>query len=372
MKTILGFVWHNLMLMARHRWRHLGFACVNFGIPVSAKAYCLQQGIDFSRLERADRFARVEILAQLLLAEIEQIIPILPVSLLSTLFVRNPHSRFSIVEIHALVYQLIEELAVRDAKISFPRKSEEHTIANALKMLHIRHLIDQFDDLYQMAPDALEILSYYANSIAHWFPRVIHKKESGFVVSPEKPFNSIENSKRNFAQSKYNHSRFQSGIGNVRSSHGDFFRWHHWSGFGPLSFLGDFADCSDDYRSGVVHHSGVFVDEAYRAPFGFYDRNRHCRHCFAGSGICDSNREFCFVLRHHSFHRWQYGFCATIPFLLRRKAWILLRQAGLFHWSWWEASWEDIWGPKWQNAPKIYGNSNYMQALLSVCLCFIP
>ena len=185
MKTILGFVWHNLMLMARHRWRRLGFACVNFGIPVSAKAYCLQQGIDFSRLERADRFARVEILAQLLLAEIQQIIPVLPVSLLSTLFVRNPHRRFSIVEIHALVYQLIEELAVRDAKISFPRKSEEYTIANALKMLQIRHLINQFDDLYQMAPDALEILSYYANSIAHWFPRVIHKKESGFVVSPE-------------------------------------------------------------------------------------------------------------------------------------------------------------------------------------------
>ena len=185
MKTILGFVWHNLMLMVRQHWQRFGFACVNFGIPVSAKAYCQQHDINFSQLERADRFVQVENLAKQLLVTIEQIIPILPVSLLSTLFVRNPHSRFSIVEIHAQVYQLLEQLIAQNALISFPRKSEEYTIATALKMLHIRHLISHRDDRYQMAPDALEILSYYANAIAHWFPPILQKNENRFVFNSE-------------------------------------------------------------------------------------------------------------------------------------------------------------------------------------------
>ena len=184
-KTILGFVCHNLVLMARQRWQRFGFACVNFGIPVSARDYCRQHDINFSQLERTERFAQVEILAQRLLATIEQIIPVLPVSLLATLFVRNPCTRFSIVEIHVQVYQLLEHLIAQKVMISFPRKSEEYTIATALKMLHIRHLIDQRDDLYQVAPDSLEVLSYYANAIAHWFPPIIQKKENTFVVSAD-------------------------------------------------------------------------------------------------------------------------------------------------------------------------------------------
>lgn len=170
-KTTIGFIWHNLVLMARHRWQRFGFAWMNFGIPISAKAFCREQGIDFSLLEKSERFAQVEILSQKLLDEIEQIIPILPVSLLSTIFVKNPDTLFSIFEINAGVHRLLDQLTAQNAMIVKPRKTEDYSIATALQMIHIRHLVTKSDDLYQMAPGALEILSYYASSIAHWFPK---------------------------------------------------------------------------------------------------------------------------------------------------------------------------------------------------------
>src|SRR5687767_10797469 len=43
----LGFVLHNLWLMLRSEWHRFGYACVNFGAPVSMRAY----GVDFHRLE---------------------------------------------------------------------------------------------------------------------------------------------------------------------------------------------------------------------------------------------------------------------------------------------------------------------------------
>ena len=38
--TTLGFAFHNLRLALRSRWYRFGYACVNFGAPVSMRAYC--------------------------------------------------------------------------------------------------------------------------------------------------------------------------------------------------------------------------------------------------------------------------------------------------------------------------------------------
>lgn len=167
-KTTLHFIWHNLMLMARHRWRRFGFACVNFGSPVSARDYCRRHKVNFSQLGRVERFAHVELLAKQLLNEIEQIIPVIPVPLLCVIFTQNPHTRFSMIEIHNRLHRLSKQLASQNVKVAFPMEAQ--TIEEAISMLRTRHLITRYDDLYQMAPDAFEILSYYAHSIAHWFP----------------------------------------------------------------------------------------------------------------------------------------------------------------------------------------------------------
>jgi glycerol-3-phosphate O-acyltransferase len=39
-RTTTGFILRNLVLMVLSRWRRYGYACVNFGTPLSIKAYC--------------------------------------------------------------------------------------------------------------------------------------------------------------------------------------------------------------------------------------------------------------------------------------------------------------------------------------------
>jgi len=48
----LAFVGHQLALMLRSRWYRLGYACVNFGTPVSVRAWAAARHIDFDGLSK--------------------------------------------------------------------------------------------------------------------------------------------------------------------------------------------------------------------------------------------------------------------------------------------------------------------------------
>src|SRR5262245_37774669 len=53
--TLAGFLLHNLWLALRSQWYRFGYACVNFGAPVSMRAYCRSRGLDFHRLAGEER-----------------------------------------------------------------------------------------------------------------------------------------------------------------------------------------------------------------------------------------------------------------------------------------------------------------------------
>ena len=53
------FLIHNLRLMARGKWHRFGYACVNFGTPISAKEYLSERNLDLQNLDRETRFERV-------------------------------------------------------------------------------------------------------------------------------------------------------------------------------------------------------------------------------------------------------------------------------------------------------------------------
>ncbi|MDQ5849150.1 MAG: 1-acyl-sn-glycerol-3-phosphate acyltransferase, partial [Pseudomonadota bacterium] len=51
----LRFVGHNLSLVARSDWHRFGYACANFGSPISMREYCRSHGIDFQKLSGETR-----------------------------------------------------------------------------------------------------------------------------------------------------------------------------------------------------------------------------------------------------------------------------------------------------------------------------
>lgn len=163
------FVLRNLALMARNKWHRFGYACVDFGSPVSLKAYARAEGVDFRSLAREERFERVESLGRELMAAVARVIPVVPVPLVATLFVRNPERRRSELEVKADVLEMMRELTERGALVYLPRRDQDYAITVGLRMLTLRHLVEERDGLYAARREELPLLTYYANSIAHLF-----------------------------------------------------------------------------------------------------------------------------------------------------------------------------------------------------------
>jgi glycerol-3-phosphate O-acyltransferase len=161
------FVARHLWLMARNRWHRFGYACVNFGSPISLRAWAGVRGVDFRGLGSEDHSRRLEELARELMEAVARVIPALPVSLVATVFVRAPDRGFSELELKAAALSLMEALEARGAHVYVPRGDQDYAIAVGLRMLTLRRLVEASDGIYRVAPGEMALLEYYAHAIAH-------------------------------------------------------------------------------------------------------------------------------------------------------------------------------------------------------------
>ena len=166
--TLLKFVVHQAGLMLRRRWYRFGYACVNFGPPISMRSYVHRRNIDFRTLDSAARFDAVEKLGGELLDAVASAIPVVPVPLVATVFVRRPGLPMSELEIKAQVQSLIDELERRGAYVHVPRGDRDYEVTAGLRMLTLRRFVEESDGLYRASESAHEMLRYYANSIEHF------------------------------------------------------------------------------------------------------------------------------------------------------------------------------------------------------------
>jgi glycerol-3-phosphate O-acyltransferase len=163
----LAFVIRNVRLMLKSEWHRFGYACVNFGSPISMRAYCTERGLDFQKLAGEDRRRETAALGAHLMRSVGAVVPVVPVPLIATVFVGNPERRMSSLEIKAEVERLIERLERAGARVYVPRRDFDYAITVGLRMLLLRHLVDEDEGLYAARPEDLPLLRYYANSIAH-------------------------------------------------------------------------------------------------------------------------------------------------------------------------------------------------------------
>ena len=170
LSTVLRFVGRNAWLRARSRWHRFGYACVNFGTPVSLAAWLSRRGEDPRPPSKEERSRRLEDLAGELMAEVARVIPVVPVALVATVFVREPERRWSELELKARVLEEIEGLERRGAHVYVPRGDQDYAITVGLRMLTLRHLVEEdAQGLFRAAPGELPLLRYYARSIEHLF-----------------------------------------------------------------------------------------------------------------------------------------------------------------------------------------------------------
>ena len=164
----LGFIANNLRLMGKSGWRRFGYACVNFGAPVSMRDYCAQHGIDFHKLDAAERKRAIGEFGSHLMAAVGSVVPVLPVPLVATVVLAHEAAGISEFELKVEVNALIERLEAAGAHTYIPRKDLDYAVGVGLRMLTLRHLVEEKDGLYAPRQIELPLLRYYANSIAHF------------------------------------------------------------------------------------------------------------------------------------------------------------------------------------------------------------
>lgn len=166
----LGFVAQQIGLMLRSRWYRLGYACVNFGTPLSVRQWCRERQIDFERLDKPARQAAVSALGRQLMQRVGDLVPVLPVPLVASVLLRDPSRGWTSFELKAAVAQLVDDLQQRGAHLYVPRGDRDYAIASGLRMLVLRHLVELRDGVHRPRATELELLGYYANSIVHLLP----------------------------------------------------------------------------------------------------------------------------------------------------------------------------------------------------------
>jgi glycerol-3-phosphate O-acyltransferase len=165
--TAARFVLNNLWLALRSQWYRFGYACVNFGAPVSMRAYCRSRNLDFHRLSGDERKREMAALGAHLMDAVGRIVPVLPVPLIAAVFVRQGAAPMSALELKTGAGRLAQALRERGAHVYVPRRDFDYALDVGLRMLRLRKLIGERDGLYYARTEELPLLRYYANSIAH-------------------------------------------------------------------------------------------------------------------------------------------------------------------------------------------------------------
>ena len=184
---LFKFVFHQASLMLRRRWYRFGYACVNFGPPISMRSYVHRRRIDFRTMDSADRFDAVETLGDELLDAVAAAIPVVPAPLVAAVFVRRPGHAMSTLEIKAQVQSLIERLQRRGAYVHIPRGDHDYEVTVGLRMLTLRHFVEESEGIYRARESALDMLRYYANSIEHFLRDERRARQSAGTAATRLP-----------------------------------------------------------------------------------------------------------------------------------------------------------------------------------------
>jgi glycerol-3-phosphate O-acyltransferase len=160
-----------LFTVLGRRYRY-GYACVNFGKPMSMREHARANQVDFRTLDDASRRSAVARVGAMLMQQIGGVVPVLPVPLVATVMLGEPTRAMSELELKAAVQSLMQRIEALGAHVYVPRTDRDYALTVGLRMLTLRHLVLEEGGLYRINADETAVLSYYANSIAHLCKRL--------------------------------------------------------------------------------------------------------------------------------------------------------------------------------------------------------
>ena len=149
-----------------HQHKPFGYACVNYGDPISLQQWQQQQGIDLNQCDSEQRKQAIGQLGDDIAQQIEQHLPILPVSLLSAICLNNLDQPISELDIKVQGNELFIKLRQQGRYMLIPKKDEDYALEQALYTLSKRGMITEIEEgLFQADSQHRAMFEYYRNSL---------------------------------------------------------------------------------------------------------------------------------------------------------------------------------------------------------------
>lgn len=150
--------------------RSFGYACANFGRPVSFRDWLEKHEVDWPSLDRAQRFEWLNRFGNELMAILRELIPVPPVATLCWVLQQAPAEGLDKAVLLANFKQAIVQAHTRGAFVVLARANAQYALQQALELTLLRGMVHyQADGNYVINPDKQALVAYYAKSIEHYF-----------------------------------------------------------------------------------------------------------------------------------------------------------------------------------------------------------
>ena len=152
--TAFWFFLRHVWMRILGRWNRFGYASVSFGTPISLR------GLSSRGVPRADRLGRT------LIQAVGAVVPVLPVPLMANVLL-EAEGWLDREQIAERALELKDRLVESGAHFHLPRGDFDYAIEVGLRSLVRRRILTCDDGRYARNESEIELLRYYARSIAH-------------------------------------------------------------------------------------------------------------------------------------------------------------------------------------------------------------
>ncbi len=149
------------------RHKPFGYACVNFGAPVSLNHWQQENNVDISKLGSEERRDKISKLGQELADSINCLIPMLPTNILAKTFELEKDTPLSEIEVKIKATQLINKLTEKGISVFLPKNDEDYALSQGIYILIREKIIRPTGDgRFKLVEGHKKLLAYYSNTIS--------------------------------------------------------------------------------------------------------------------------------------------------------------------------------------------------------------
>lgn len=149
------------------RHKPFGYACVNFGKPISLNTWQQEHNLIISEQDTNDRRQSISVLGADLAGRIGDLLPVLPTYLLASVLGNSNDLPISELELKVRATRLINDLESAGVPVFLPNNDGDYALSQGIYVLLRRKIIEPTGGgQFRLVESKRKLLEYYCNTIS--------------------------------------------------------------------------------------------------------------------------------------------------------------------------------------------------------------